>query len=165
MRATADSISGLRPVNPGESMAFSLVRCGADGSPLIPIAAVPEAITATYPANADLYRRAGFIPPWVSYVAVADGRAVGGGAFVGPPRENRVEIAYFTLEELQGLGYATRTATELVAIARSADPGIRICAFTLRESNASTRILQRLGLKVFGEARDSDAGDVWEWRT
>jgi [ribosomal protein S5]-alanine N-acetyltransferase len=147
------------------SMAFSLVRCGADGSPITAIANVPEAITATYPANAALYRRLGFSPPWVSYVAVADGRAVGGGAFVGPPRENRVEIAYFTHEELQGLGYATRTATELVAIARSANPGILICAFTLRESNASTRILQRLGLKLFGEARDPDAGDVWEWRT
>jgi [ribosomal protein S5]-alanine N-acetyltransferase len=146
-------------------MAFSLVRCGADGGPLTPIADVPEAIAATYPANADLYRRVGFTPPWVSYVAVADGRAVGGGAFVGPPRENRVEIAYFTLVELQGLGYATRTAAELIAIARNADPGILICAFTLREPNASTRILRRLGLKVFGEARDPDAGDVWEWRS
>jgi [ribosomal protein S5]-alanine N-acetyltransferase len=146
-------------------MAFSLVRCGADGSPLTPIADVPEAITATYAANADLYRRVGFTPPWVSYVAVAEGRAVGGGAFVGPPRENRVEIAYFTVKELQGLGYATRTATELIAIARNADPGILIRAFTLREPNTSTRILQRLGLKLFGEARDADAGDVWEWRT
>ena len=100
-----------------------------------------------------------------SYVAVDHGRAVGGGAFVGPPRENRVEIAYFTLTELQGFGYATRTATELVAIARNANPGILICAFTLRESNASTRILQRLGLKLFGDAQDPDAGDVWEWRS
>jgi ribosomal-protein-alanine N-acetyltransferase len=146
-------------------VAFSLVRCGANGSPLTPISGVPEAIVATYAANADLYRRIGFVPPWVSYVAVDDGCAVGGGAFVGPPRDNRVEIAYFTLKELEGLRYATRTASELVAIARNANPGIIIAAFTLRESNASTKILQRLGLRLFGDAQDPDAGDVWEWRT
>ena len=146
-------------------MAFSLVRCGPDGVPLIPILEVPAAVAVTYGANADLYRRVGFVPPWVSYVAVNDGRAVGGGAFVGPPRENRVEIAYFTLPEFEGLRYATRTAAELVAIARNSNPGIIIAAFTLRESNASTKILQRLGLRLFGDAQDPDAGDVWEWRT
>jgi len=146
-------------------MAFSLIRCGADGSPVTPIRDVPEAIVATYAANADLHRRLGFVPPWVSYIAVDDGRAVGGGAFVGPPRENRVEIAYFTLQELEGQRYATRTATDLLAIARNTVPSIVIFAFTLRESNASTRILQRLGLKLFGDAQDPDAGNVWEWRT
>jgi len=80
-------------------VAFSLVRCGADGSPLTPISDVPETIVATYAANADLYRR------------------------------------------------------------------VIIAAFTLRESNASTKILQRLGLRLFGEAQDPDAGDVWEWRS
>jgi [ribosomal protein S5]-alanine N-acetyltransferase len=146
-------------------VAFSLVRCGADGIPLSPIFDVSEAIVTTYAANADLYRRVGYVPPWVSYVAVDDGRAVGGGAFVGPPRDNRVEIAYFTLREFEGLRYATRTASELVGIARCATPGITIAAFTLRESNASTKILQRLGLRLFGDARDPDAGDVWEWRS
>ncbi|HEY6619229.1 MAG TPA: hypothetical protein VIY68_06780 [Steroidobacteraceae bacterium] len=120
---------------------------------------------ASYAANADLYRRVGFVPPWVSYVAINDGSAVGGGAFVGPPRDNCVEIAYFTLQELEGRRYATRTASELVAIARNANPGIVIRAFTLRESNASTKILQGLGLRLFGDARDPDAGDVWEWRS
>lgn len=146
-------------------MTFSLVRCGADGSPITPISDVPEAIVASYAANADLYRRVGFVPPWVSYVAVDDGRAVGGGAFVGPPRDNCVEIAYFTLRELEGRHYATRTAFELAAIARNANAGIVIRAFTLRESNASTKILQGLGLRLSGDAQDPDAGDVWEWRT
>jgi ribosomal-protein-alanine N-acetyltransferase len=146
-------------------MAFSLVRCGADGNPLQPIPVVTEAIAATYRANADLYRRVGFTPPWVSYVAVDSGQAVGGGAFVGPPREDRVEIAYFTLPEFQGRGYATRTATELIAIARKSIPVTAIFALTLQEHNASTKILKRLGFKLFGNARDPDAGDVWEWRT
>ncbi len=34
-----------------------------------------------------------------------------------------------------------------------------------RESGASTKILQRLGFKLFADAQDPDAGDVWEWRT
>jgi RimJ/RimL family protein N-acetyltransferase len=40
-----------------------------------------------------------------------------------------------------------------------------IIALTLQEHNASTKILKRLGFKLFGNARDPDAGDVWEWRT
>lgn len=145
-------------------MEFSLARCGADGTPLIPIPVVPDEVKETYAANAALYRRVGYIEPWVSYVAVVDGRAVGGGAFVGPPRDNRVEIAYFTLKELEGLGYATRTATGLVAIARNSQPGIVISALTLQELNPSTKILQRLGFRRFGDAHDPDAGAVWEWR-
>jgi hypothetical protein len=39
-----------------------------------------------------------------------------------------------------------------------------ICALTLQEHNASTKILQHLGFTLFGNAHDSDAGDVWEWR-
>jgi ribosomal-protein-alanine N-acetyltransferase len=145
-------------------MEFLLARCGADGVPLKPIPVVSHEVVASYAANADLYRRVGFIEPWVSYVAVVDGRAVG-GAFVGPPLENRVEIAYFTLQEFEGLGYATRTAVELVAIARNYQPGIVISALTLQELNASTKILRRLGFKRFGDAHDPDAGDVWEWRS
>jgi RimJ/RimL family protein N-acetyltransferase len=146
-------------------MQFSLIRCNAEGRPVTPIAVVPEAVAVTYSANADLYCRVGFVEPWASYVAVDSDCAVGGGAFVGPPRDNRVEIAYFTLKELEGRGYATQTATYLLHIAHRFEPKITICALTLREQNASTRILQQLGFTLFGDARDPDAGDVWEWRT
>jgi ribosomal-protein-alanine N-acetyltransferase len=151
------------PLAPSGS--FSLVRCGADGVPLVLIPDIPDAIKATYPINADLYGRVGFVEPWVSYVAVDAGHAVGGGAFVGPPHDNVVEIGYFTLSESQGRGYATRTAAELVLIARRASPGIVIRALTLPEENASTKILGRLGFRQFGSAHDPDAGVVWEWRT
>jgi len=144
---------------------FSLLRCGADGVPLEPVAMVPEAMPALYASNAQLYRRVGFAPPWVSYVAVDAGQVVGGGAFVGAPRDNKVEIAYFTLPQFQGKSYATRTATQLLAIARATVPGIVLVAFTLQENNASTMILQRLGFTIFGTACDADAGEVWEWRT
>ena len=146
-------------------MSFSLIRCGIDGLPVVPISLVSDAIRSTYAATADLYRRVGFVEPWVSYIAVNSGQAVGGGAFVGSPRENRVEIAYFTLPEFEGRSYATQTATELIAIARGTIPSIVITALTLPEQNASTTILRRLGFSLFGNARDPDAGDVWEWRT
>ena len=145
-------------------MTFSLIRCAADGSPVEPVAALPAEIASNCASTADLYRRVGFVEPWVGYVAVSAGSAVGGGAYVGPPRENRVEIAYYTLKEFEGRGFATQTAARLVAIARRASPGIVIVAFTLPEQNASTRILQRLGFEHVGYASDPDAGDVWEWR-
>jgi RimJ/RimL family protein N-acetyltransferase len=75
------------------------------------------------------------------------------------------KIAYFTSTEFEGRSYATQTATELLAIARRAIPGIVITALTLPENNASTTILQRLGFRLFGNAHDPDEGDVWEWRT
>ncbi len=149
-------------------MQFSLIRCGADGKPLDPsgqlIGEVPEAIAATYAANAELHRRLGYLPPWCSYIAVDSGVAVGGGAFVGAPRENRVEIAYFTLTESQRRGYATRTAAALIDIAHQCETKLVITALTLPHTNASSRILQRLGFHFHGMAHDADAGEVWEWR-
>jgi [ribosomal protein S5]-alanine N-acetyltransferase len=146
-------------------MKFSLVQCGPDGTPTKPIPHMPDALVANCIATADLYRRIGFVEPWVGFVAVDDDQAVGGGAFVGAPLDNCVEIAYFTLEDKEGRGYATRTVAELIGIARRHHPGIVLKAFTLREHNASTSILQRFGFRVVGDAQDKDAGAVWEWRT
>ncbi len=146
-------------------MTFALVQCDSDGTPTEAIACMPDAVVANCVATADLYRRIGFVPPWVGYVAVDGGEGVGGGAFVGAPRDNCVEIAYYTLKEKEGRGYATRTVAELIAIARRHDPRIVLKAFTLREHNASTSILQHFGFRVIGDAHDNDAGIVWEWRT
>lgn len=145
-------------------MAFSLVPCDQDGNPLLDLGSLPEALVVNCRATADLYRRVGFSPPWIGYVAVADGRSVGGGAFVGPPNDGRVEIAYFTLDSEQGRGYASQTAASLVALARAHSPHIGLKAFTLKEESPSTKILVRLGFSVAGIAVDPDAGEVWEWR-
>jgi RimJ/RimL family protein N-acetyltransferase len=146
-------------------MKFSLVPCDDKGIPLEHIAVLPEELTANCTATADLYRRVGYQPPWIGYVAVVDGCGVGGGAFVGPPQDGLVEIAYYTLKDHEGRGHASRTAASLVAIARRHDPQLTLRAFTLMEHNASTRILGKLGLRIFGTAQDDDAGEVWEWRT
>jgi [ribosomal protein S5]-alanine N-acetyltransferase len=143
---------------------FALIQCDANGQPIEPVAAMGASLAAACAQSAELYRRVGFEPPWVSYVAVSGGVGVGGGAFVGPPRDGLVEIAYFTLDDFQGRGYATRIAQELVRIARQAALGVSLKAFTLPQVNPSTRILERLGFRMVGFAHDADAGEVWEWR-
>lgn len=145
-------------------MVFALVRCDEAGSPVEPLAPLAPELAANNAATAELYRKVGYVEPWVGYVAVVDGRGVGGGAFVGPPRDGVVEIAYFTIGSEQGKGYASRTAAALVDIARTHDPEIGLKAFTLKEENASTGILTRLGFRIVGTAQDPDAGEVWEWR-
>jgi RimJ/RimL family protein N-acetyltransferase len=145
-------------------MEFSLVRCNPDGVPTEPIACLPDELIANCVATADLYRRIGFHEPWVGYVAVDGDEGVGGGAFVGAPRDNCVEIAYFTLKNREGRGYAKRTVAALIEIARRSAPQITLRAYTLREHNASTRILRHHGFRLFGDAHDHDAGAVWEWR-
>jgi ribosomal-protein-alanine N-acetyltransferase len=145
-------------------MVVVLVRCAPDGKPVSPVADLPEELAANCVATADLYRRVGFVEPWVGYIAVVDGSPVGGGAFVGPPKDGCVEIAYFTLPEHQGRGFAGQTAAGLVAIARAHHPSIKLKAFTLKEENPSVRILRRLGFSMVGLAHDADAGEVWEWR-
>jgi len=145
-------------------MKFSLIRCDQNGDPVQSISDMTEELAANCQATADLYRRMGYMEPWVGYVAVVNSRGVGGGAFVGPPKDGYVEIAYFTLKEEQGQRYASQTAAGLVAIARAHDPNIKLKAFTLKEENPSTRILRHLGFSFTGIAQDADAGEVWEWR-
>jgi RimJ/RimL family protein N-acetyltransferase len=145
-------------------MNFALIPCDQDGVPVQTVSEMPEALAANCLATAELYRRIGFVPPWIGYVAVVGGRGVGGGAFVGPPKDGFVELAYFTLENEQGKGYATQTAASLVELARTTDPLIGLKAFTLQEENPSTRVLKRLGFSIIGVTEDADAGEVWEWR-
>jgi [ribosomal protein S5]-alanine N-acetyltransferase len=144
---------------------FALLPIDRDSRPLGELAPLGEELAGACRQTADLYLRVGYEPPWVGYVAADEGRGIGGGAFVGAPRDGVVEIAYFTLAEFTRRGHATRTATELVAIARRTAPGIILKAFTLPQENASTRILSRLGFAKIGVAHDADAGEVWEWRT
>jgi [ribosomal protein S5]-alanine N-acetyltransferase len=145
-------------------MTFRLIQCDEQGEPVVQLGELPSGIESNCRGSADLYRRIGFEVPWVSYVAFDGDKAVGGGAFVGAPRDGRAEIAYFTAPEMEGRGYATKTATHLCKIARKARSDIVLTAFTLPESNASTTILTKLGFHVIGKSVDPEAGEVWEWQ-
>ena len=143
---------------------ITLIPCDERGQPLQFIAVIPDQIAQACAQSAQLYERVGYKDPWVSYIALDSGRCVGGGAFVGCPADGMVEIAYFTLDDFQNQGHATRTARGLVEIAKQSDPALTVRAFTLPETNASTRILDRLRFSMVGIAQDADVGDVWEWR-
>jgi [ribosomal protein S5]-alanine N-acetyltransferase len=144
-------------------MSFRLVACGRDGHLSERLESLPEAVIEMCNATAEHYGRVGFHPPWIGYIAVDGGIPVGGGAFVGPPGNNRVEIAYFTLPEHQFRGYARRTAAALVAIARDVRPSIEIYAKTAPEEGPSTAILERLGFRRTDTAIDHEIGEAWAW--
>jgi RimJ/RimL family protein N-acetyltransferase len=137
-----------------------ITKAGATTEPVAdPSGVVPDVLAGT----ATMYRASGFEPPWIGYLAVEDGVCVGTCAFKSAPRDGRVEIAYFTFPRDQGRGVATRMATELVRLAREADPSVAVAAQTLPEESASTTILRKLGFRLVGEAKHPVDGRVWEW--
>ena len=104
------------------------------------------------------------IPPWCSYLAFDDGRAVGFGGFKSKPHGNhQVEIGYLTFASCEGQGIASAFAAWLVETARAANAR-SVYAHTLPEFNASTRVLEKAGFTRDGWGRDEDVGEVWRWR-
>lgn len=120
---------------------------------------------------AELWKKFGIkvqaVPPWIGYLAIDTSTRiiVGTCAFKGNPNQNNtVEIAYFTFPDFEGKGFATAMARALVEIAR-AQPGIpHIIAHTLPQANASTRVLQKVGMKFVGDVIDPEDGPVWRWQ-
>lgn len=104
--------------------------------------------------------------PWGGYMAIdrACRRVVGTCGFRGAPSaEPEVEIAYHTFPGFEGRGYATRMALALVELAWT-DPAIlSVRAHTLPRPGASTRVLQKAGMRHAGEALDPAEGLVWRW--
>lgn len=102
---------------------------------------------------------------WGCYLA-ANGQQqiVGTCGFKGKPDGNgQVEIAYFTFPPFQGCGYATAMATALIGRARDAKCVHAVIAHTLPESNASTRVLQKVGMQFVSKHTDPEDGLVWQW--
>ena len=106
--------------------------------------------------------------PWQFGFAVIhkiDNVLIGMGGFPALPDSAGVtEIAYGIAPSCQGKGYATEVANALVDFA-SRDPRVKtICAHTLAETNASTRVLEKCGFKRVGEAIDPENKlTVWRW--
>jgi RimJ/RimL family protein N-acetyltransferase len=106
----------------------------------------------------------GGVPPFgCCYLALVDGVAAGAGAFVAPPSEGRVEIAYFTAPEFERRGVAGGLAAHLVQLARSADDRLTVFAKTLPMPSPSSKILERLGFACVGIVQDHEIGDAWLW--
>jgi [ribosomal protein S5]-alanine N-acetyltransferase len=108
----------------------------------------------------------GIMLPWGGYLAVdtETRTVVGTCAFKGPPDANGVvEVAYFTFPAHEGCGYATAMLAALRERA-AARPEVQVLrAHTLRERNASVRVLEKLGFRWAGEVQDPEDGPVWRW--
>lgn len=106
--------------------------------------------------------------PWQFGFAVIhkiDNVLIGVGGFSGPPDSDGVaEIAYGIAPSYQGKGYATEVANALIDFA-SRDSRVRkICAHTLAEPNASTRVLEKCGFKKVSQTTDPENNlAVWRW--
>ncbi|MDT4969186.1 MAG: [ribosomal protein S5]-alanine N-acetyltransferase [Acidobacteriota bacterium] len=119
-----------------------------------------EIITATM----QLYRAVGYELPWIGYLAFEDGLCVGSCGFKSAPKENRVEIAYFTFPGHESKGVATRMAGELIRLAFDNEPNVIVAAQTLPERSASTSILTKLGFCFVTALEHPEDGLVWEWQ-
>jgi RimJ/RimL family protein N-acetyltransferase len=114
----------------------------------------------------DYHRRVRSQPPWHGYLGVeSEGkRLVGVCGFKGNPNAAcEVEIAYGTVPGFEGRGYATEMARALVGIAFGSPAVQRVIAHTLPETNASCRVLKKVGMRNAGEVMDPEDGKVWRW--
>jgi len=123
---------------------------------------LPEAMDEVLQGIVGLYSVVGFEKPWICYLALAGGTPVGTCGFKSPPRDGRVEIAYFTFPGAEGRGVATAMAAALVAIAKPFP--VVVAAQTLPERNASHRVLEKLGFEHVETVLHPEDGLVWEWR-
>jgi [ribosomal protein S5]-alanine N-acetyltransferase len=109
----------------------------------------------------------GALPPWIGYLTVdsSSNIIVGTCAFKGNPnKDNTVEIAYFTFPDFEGKGYATAMARALIGIALAQPETPQIIAHTLPRTNASTKVLQKVGMKFACDVIDPEDGPVWRWQ-
>lgn len=109
------------------------------------------------------YEEVGYNPPWIAYLVICDDKAVGTCSFVSKPIDGRVEIAYWTFKDNEGLGIASYGCASLVSIAKSYDANVIITAKTAPMMGASTKILQKNGFVQTRIVQDHEIGDAWEW--
>lgn len=107
------------------------------------------------------------IDPWILGFALVDratDAVVGTCGFKGPPNtEGIVEIAYGVAPAHLNKGYATEAAEALVAFAFGSGQVQVVCAHTIAEANASSRVLTKCGFLSVGQVIDPEDGLVWRW--
>jgi ribosomal-protein-alanine N-acetyltransferase len=157
MNATSLQSENLRLVAP----TLDEVRAQFEGMDAIQKAALPVDWLARMEAatGADAVWTLGF-----TLVHRGTEAVVGQCAFKGTPGADKaVEIAYMIAPEHQGKGYATEAANALLAFAFGSGQVRIVRAHTLREQNASTRVLVKCGFRHVGDVIDPEDGLVWRW--
>ena len=143
---------------------LELVAIAQDGELSNPVTCASPWAAMVVEATVELYRRIGYQPPWIGYLAFENGTCVGSCGFKTPPQNNRVEIAYFTFPEHESRGIATQMASELVRLALDQMPAVTVAAQTLPEESASTSILKKLRFHLVSSLEHPEDGLVWEWQ-
>jgi ribosomal-protein-alanine N-acetyltransferase len=87
---------------------------------------------------------------------------VGTCSFKGRPYEGVIEIAYYTFPGYEGRGIATEMAKFLLDQAAAMPDVTTVMAHTSPETNASTRILQKIGMAFAGD-EEEEGERVWRW--
>jgi [ribosomal protein S5]-alanine N-acetyltransferase len=98
------------------------------------------------------------------FVLAEDGVLIGQGGYKGrADREGMVEIGYAISPAYRRRGLATEAAQGFIDHAFAHDHVSRIDAHTLAEPNASTKVLQRVGMKFVDTVEDPRVGEAWRW--
>ena len=109
------------------------------------------------------YKRIGFNPPWIGYLALLDNDLVGTAGFKGQPKNGMVEISYGVFPKFERKGIGTQICGQIVKLALLNDSQIKITARTLPQDNASCSILKKNQFEFVGTIWDEEDGNVWEW--
>ncbi|MBL0024226.1 MAG: GNAT family N-acetyltransferase [Saprospiraceae bacterium] len=103
---------------------------------------------------------------WLTYFPIhkQDNKLIGSAGYKGKPNENgSVEIGYEIAPHYRNKGFATEMAEALISNAFSDIKVKLIIAHTLREENASAKILTKCGFIKVGDIDDPDDGPIWKW--
>jgi RimJ/RimL family protein N-acetyltransferase len=114
-------------------------------------------------AYQNYYPIIGFNLPWVGYFIFKEAEIVGSCGFTGKPKDNQVEIAYWTFKDFGNKGIASFACQELIKIAKKENKTIKIIAKTAPEHNASTKILEKNNFIYSEIVKDEEIGDAWLW--
>lgn len=103
---------------------------------------------------------------WWTYLFIhkADRTLIGLGGFKGEVgEEGMVEIGYEIAPAYRRRGLALEAAHGMIEYAFIHPQIKRVDAHTLPELNASTGVLEKVGMKHVGTVQDPADGEIWQW--
>jgi RimJ/RimL family protein N-acetyltransferase len=103
---------------------------------------------------------------WGTYLFLLNDRCslVGSGGYKGKPVDGVVEVGYEVAPNFQNRGLATEATRSMVGHAFSYPQVELVQAHTLGEVNASTKVLNKVGMTFVEAISDPDHGVVWQWQ-
>ena len=103
---------------------------------------------------------------WWTYLFVhkPDRTLIGLGGFKGPVNEaGMVELGYAIAPAYRRRGLASQAAQGMIEYSFAHPAITRVDAHTLPEKNASTRVLEKVGMIFAQVVQDPQDGEVWRW--